>query len=376
MVERPEQEHRIDVPAGAATDVGDDARGVGRWRRTISFVRANSRAPTRVEPVVLETELVVRVKGRSLRSIHAHSLTPRRSCVGKRAIRDRERGAGDLLSEGTPTRSADRSTNDVARRGCVARLSGCVEELDTEADVDPEIIEGARPVTTANGAASDAAEPSEVADGGWSTLLIFTAADLVWLGLLVGHGLDRTRAVDAEPPYVVAAFAVVWAVGMIVRSRRAVPRLHQLPIRGTRSMWSHTLGHLLATLLATIWLILGLASCAVVLATHGLAITADPAPTDLRVGDVHQHLAWEVIDALPVLDLPDTLGWERPIEDPSAPLGVLAVVARGVFLLVVVRLVVALVRLSRPDSEQTAGRSGSSSPLVPRRASLGHGTDV
>ena len=38
------------------------------------------------------------------------------------------------------------------------------------------------------------------------------------------------------------------------------------------------------------------------------------------------------------------------IEDPAAPLGVLAVFARGVFLLVALKLVFALVRLSRPPS--------------------------
>ncbi len=129
-----------------------------------------------------------------------------------------------------------------------------------------------------------------------------------------------------------------------------MPQLNQLPMRGTRTMWWHTMSHVLATALATIWLILGLASCAVVIAARGPAISNDPTPGEVTVGEVHQHLAWELIDALPVVDVPDTLGWERPIDDPAAPLGVLAVFARGVFLLVALKLVVVLVRLSRPTS--------------------------
>ena len=191
-------------------------------------------------------------------------------------------------------------------------------------------------------------------------MLIFGSACLIWLWLFVASARDRGSAVESEPPYVVAVFGVGWCVRMIVRSRRAVPRLNQLPMRGTRSMWWFTVSHLLATALATIWLIVGLASCAVVIAAQGSAITNDPPPSEVTVGEVHQQMAWEVIDAVPVVDLPDTLGWERPIEDPAAPLGVLAVFARGIFVLVVVKLVVALVSLSRPASQSNRERDAPS----------------
>jgi len=220
-----------------------------------------------------------------------------------------------------------------------------MEELSPQVHLEPEDVDGHQPLATTVDAE---ASPVVSVRSECSTLLIFATGILVWLWLLVSAALDRRPAVDAEAPYVVAVFAVIWGVGMIVRSRRAVRRLNQLPVHGTRSMWWFTISHLLATVLATIWLILGLASCAVVIAARGSVITNDSPPRDPTVGEVHRQLAWEVIDALPVVDLPDTLGWERPIEDPAAPLGVLAVLARGVFLLVVLKLVVALVRLSRP----------------------------
>lgn len=212
---------------------------------------------------------------------------------------------------------------------------------------EPEDLDGHRPLATA---ADTETLPEVSVRPRLSELLTFALASLVWIGLFVASARNRTPAGETEPPYVVAVFAVAWSVGIIVRGRRAVPELNRLPARGTRSMWWFTVSHLAATALATIWLITGLASSAVVMAAHGSVITNDPPAGQLSVGDVHQHLAWEVIDALPVVDLPDTLGWERPIEDPAAPLGVLAVLARGVVLLVVVKLVVALVRLSRPPT--------------------------
>jgi hypothetical protein len=229
-----------------------------------------------------------------------------------------------------------------------------MEDVSPQVYSEPEHVDGDRPLLTT---ADIEASPVVSVRSEFSTVVIFATASLVWFWLLVSSALDRGPAVETEAPYVVAVFAVIWGVGMIVRSRLAVPRLNQLPMRGTQSMW-FTVSHLLATALATIWLIVGLASCAVVIAAQGSAITNDPPPREVTVGEVHQHLAWEVIDALPVVDLPDTLGWERPIEDPAAPLGVLAVVARGVFLLVVLKLVVALVRLSRPQPPESPDALG------------------
>jgi hypothetical protein len=222
-----------------------------------------------------------------------------------------------------------------------------MEQPSSHVCSEPEDVDGRRSLATT---ADTETLPEVSVRPGLSELLIFAFASLVWSGLLVAPARNRALAAETEPPYVVAVFAVASGVTMIVRGRRAVPELHRLPARGTRSMWWFTVSHLAATALATIWLITGLAFCAVVMATRGSVITNDPPAAQLMVGEVHQHLAWEVIDALPVIDLPDTLGWERPIDDPAAPLGVLTVLARGVFLLVVVRLVVALVRLARPPS--------------------------
>jgi hypothetical protein len=86
----------------------------------------------------------------------------------------------------------------------------------------------------------------------------------------------------------------------------------------------------------------------VLLAVHGAVVSHNPASSELTVGQVHQHMAWEVIGALPVVDIPDTLGWERPIEDPAAPIGVLSVILRGVFVLFVLKLFVVLTRRLRP----------------------------
>jgi hypothetical protein len=180
--------------------------------------------------------------------------------------------------------------------------------------------------------------------------VIYGTASLGWLVLLVASASNQGRAVDATQleATVIATSAVIWGAGLIVKSRRDVRRTDPLPVRGTRPAWWDTIGQLTRVMLATAWLIVGAASWAVLLAVHGAVVSHNPASNELTVGQVHQHMAWEVLGALPVVDIPDTLGWERPIEDPAASIGVLSVMLRGVFVLFVLKLLVVLARRLRP----------------------------
>src|SRR5262245_15807586 len=183
-----------------------------------------------------------------------------------------------------------------------------------------------------------------------SEVLIYGTASLGWLVLLVASASNQSRAVDATQleATVIATSAVIWGAGLIVKSRRDVRGTDPLPVRGTRPVWWDTIGQLTKGMLATAWLIVGAASWAVLLAVDGAVVRHSLAPNELTVGQVHQHMAWEVIGALPVVDIPATLGWERPIEDPAASIGVLSVMLRGVFVLFVLKLLVVLARRLRP----------------------------
>jgi hypothetical protein len=68
-------------------------------------------------------------------------------------------------------------------------------------------------------------------------------------------------------------------------------------------------------------------------------------------------LVWQVARAVPILDMPGSLGWEHPVRDPAWPLGVAQLVVRGVFAGAIAGAVAALWRGWRRSR-----RAGAPSP--------------
>ena len=106
-----------------------------------------------------------------------------------------------------------------------------MEQLSPHVELEPEDVGRRRLLTMTADTEASQESPVVSVRSELLKLLNLATAILIWLGLLVFSALERGPAVEAEPPYVVAVFAVVYAVGMIVKSRRAVPQLSQLPIR-------------------------------------------------------------------------------------------------------------------------------------------------
>lgn len=90
-------------------------------------------------------------------------------------------------------------------------------------------------------------------------------------------------------------------------------------------------------------------------AAAGVAVTVDPEPGRATVGEVSSQLLWEALDAVPLLHLTGSLGWEPSVLDPDWPLGVAGVLARVAVAVLVVWTFLFLVRrmrvtlLPRPD---------------------------
>lgn len=90
-------------------------------------------------------------------------------------------------------------------------------------------------------------------------------------------------------------------------------------------------------------------------AAAGIAVTVDPEPGRVTVGEVSSQLLWEALDSVPLLHLTGSLGWEPSVVDPDWPLGVAGVLARVAVAVFVVWTFVFLVRrmrlalLPRPD---------------------------
>ncbi len=204
--------------------------------------------------------------------------------------------------------------------------------------------------------ATRSTEPPET--GAWSpttTVVIAVLNTLVGFWIFVWTIVDdgAPADVDVKSQYVIALGATAWAIGLTVGVWRSLAR------PTPRSTWWFTIKSMCEMTLATIWLVSGVAACAVVTATWGWTIANDPSSGQLSVGAVHLHLAWEVVNAVPAVDLADTLGWERPIADPAGPLGVLSVIVRAGFLLGIVKLAVELVRRGRPQPRAVAGPPGA-----------------
>lgn len=130
-------------------------------------------------------------------------------------------------------------------------------------------------------------------------LLGSTATAMLWLGALAGHHMRQRR----EPP-------PGWALSAV----------------------------LALILVAGPALVMLVAGTVVINLAVGSDVSVSRTPTEatLIAGDVFRQLLWDCAAAIPVLDIPETIGWEEPITDPDAPMGIASLTVRAVFTLVTV----------------------------------------
>jgi hypothetical protein len=95
---------------------------------------------------------------------------------------------------------------------------------------------------------------------------------------------------------------------------------------------------------ATAWLLLALGQITAVFAKNNHQISITPHQSQLHMGDVYRAFLFASLDVVPALEIPATLGWENPIADPAAPLGVMLVLAKFIVLVVVISSAVELIR--------------------------------
>jgi hypothetical protein len=176
---------------------------------------------------------------------------------------------------------------------------------------------------------------------------IYAGSIIVWGGGLVWFTRDDRSATELPrwEVLIIGASGLGWAAWLIWISRGEEAR-ERVELGGHRLRWQTALVNVLQLVLATVFLTVSLGALAELLATFDVPLSTAGADV-VAVGTVYRHLVWEVLAALPVVDLPETLGWERPVTDPASGLGLPAVLLRSAFVLVVLGLMVRWVRQLR-----------------------------
>lgn len=91
--------------------------------------------------------------------------------------------------------------------------------------------------------------------------------------------------------------------------------------------------------------VLAIGTLLIQVAIGGQPVVGGPQAEVLAAQDVYRQLAWDSIDVIPVIDVPEAMGWARPVADPAWPLGLGAVTMRVVTVLIVIWAVRELVVL-------------------------------
>ena len=144
--------------------------------------------------------------------------------------------------------------------------------------------------------------------------------------VLIYKILDRTRlsAVDAEYWVAEVFIAGVYAVTFTVMCYVVAREIAKEKQRRMGVVWP-----LLAIVdFAAAAMLLLLGTAVVTIGALGHSVAIDPPTSGVTVADVFRQLMWDVVKTVPVLDVPEGLAWERPIEDPAAPLGVASLIVR------------------------------------------------
>jgi hypothetical protein len=174
------------------------------------------------------------------------------------------------------------------------------------------------------------------------------------IGVLV-YGVTSHRPAprtDVNPIAIYGIFLVTGVVGPIIILVTEALEIRRNKLQKVKT--SHAI--LLAAVagVGAFFALAGLGTLAHWMASRGIALSADPAVA-VEVRDGYLAFYWEALNAVPVLELAETIGWEKPITDPSAALGWLLAATRTLFVLVLIGLVVTIAKrvLSPPFDEQS-----------------------
>jgi hypothetical protein len=83
------------------------------------------------------------------------------------------------------------------------------------------------------------------------------------------------------------------------------------------------------------------------LAHHNHAITLKPAQSVLAMKDLYGKALYEILDAVPILKIPATIGWEDPIPDPAAWGGIIFLLLKLVVIVLLAGIFSRLWRVTR-----------------------------
>lgn len=103
------------------------------------------------------------------------------------------------------------------------------------------------------------------------------------------------------------------------------------------------------------FLLLALGTSLVIAARAGHTITITPDQAEVTEGELFSSLVWQASRAVPVVELPTSLGWENPVPDPAWPLGLVHLVIKAVFAGVLLSTAVLLWRTWRKRSTPARG---------------------
>jgi hypothetical protein len=180
----------------------------------------------------------------------------------------------------------------------------------------------------------------------WGSLL-WMGFPTLWFGVVAWAISIRMRSdlplVDASASGLDVLVGLL-SIGVLARAVRDARRVSA----GSESFAPNRVGPIVVFLVQGAgFLLLALGISLVIAARAGHTITITPGPAEVTEGELFGSLVWQASRAVPVVELPTSLGWENPVPDPAWPLGLAHLAIRAVFAGVLVSTAVLLWRTWR-----------------------------
>jgi len=185
--------------------------------------------------------------------------------------------------------------------------------------------------------------------------LVWMGFAIVWFGIVAWAISIRMRSdlplveASASPlDLIVGLLSIGFLVGAVRDARRIAA--------GNEAFAGRRVGPIVVFLVQGAgFLLLALGISLVIAARAGHRITVIPDQDAVTEGELFGSLVWQASRAVPVVELPTSLGWENPVPDPAWPLGLVHLAIRAVFAGVLVSTAVLLWRAWRKRSMPARG---------------------
>jgi hypothetical protein len=185
---------------------------------------------------------------------------------------------------------------------------------------------------------------------------------LVWIGFAIlwfgGLGWAIGIRMRSDSPLAEASTSGVHliiglpAIVFLVRAVRDARRVST----GREAFAASRVGPIVVFLVQSAgFLLLALGTSLVMAARAGHTITINPDQAEVTEGEIFSSLVWQASRAVPVVELPTSLGWENPVPDPAWPLGLVHLAIKAVFAGVLLSTAVLLWRTWRKRSTPAPG---------------------